>query len=52
MREVRAIVLVDRETESAFKGSDVVLEEIRVFLKIDMLEGEFAQPFAPVGIGS
>jgi hypothetical protein len=46
--EVRAIVLVDGETESAFEGSDVVLEEVGVFIKVDSLEGEFAETFSSV----
>jgi len=46
--EVGAIVLVDGETESTFEGSDVVLEEVGVFVKIDGFEGEFAETFSSV----
>ena len=46
--EVGAIVLVHRQAETAFEGSDVVLEEVRVFVEIDALEGEFAKTFAAI----
>jgi hypothetical protein len=49
--EVGAIVLVDCETESTFEGSDVVLEEVGVFIKIDGFEGEFAETFSSVCVG-
>ena len=37
MREVRAIVLVDGQAESAFEASDVVFEEVGVFFEVDAL---------------
>ena len=48
MREVGAIVLVDCQAESAFETSHMVFEEVRVFIEIDVFEGEFAKTFAPV----
>lgn len=29
----------------------MVLEKVRVFIQIDCFEGEFAEAFAPVGVG-
>lgn len=49
--EVGTIVLVDGETESAFEGSDVVFEEVGVFVEVYGFEGEFSQTFASVGVG-
>lgn len=40
--EVRAIVLVDCKTEATLEASDVVLEEVWVFVKVDGFEGEFS----------
>lgn len=51
VREVRAIVLVHGQAETAFKAADVVLEEVRVFVEVDGFEGEFAQAFATVCVG-
>ena len=51
VREVRAIVLVHGETETAFEAADMVLEEVRVFVEVDGFEGEFAQAFATVCVG-
>jgi hypothetical protein len=39
------------ETQSAFEGADVVLEEVGVFVEIDGFEGEFAESFSSVGVG-
>jgi hypothetical protein len=52
VREVGAIVLVDGETETAFVGADVILEEEGVFAEVDGLHGELAQALAPVGVGA
>lgn len=49
--EVGAVVLVNSEAETAFKGADVVFEKVRVFVQVDGFEGEFAQSFAAVGVG-
>lgn len=51
VREVRAIVLVHGQAETAFEAADVVLEEVRVFVEVDGFEGEFAQAFATVCVG-
>lgn len=48
--EVRSIVLVHGETESALEASDVILEDVGVFVEIDGLERELAQPLASVGV--
>jgi hypothetical protein len=42
---------VDRQAETAFKASDVVLEEVGVFVEVDGLEGELAEALAAVCIG-
>ena len=51
MGEVGAIVLVDRETQAAFEGADVVFEKIGVFVEVDGFEGKFAETLASVGVG-
>ncbi len=40
-----------RETEPTFKGPDVILEEVRVFVEIDGFESEFAKTLSSVGVG-
>jgi len=49
--EVGAIVLVHGEAQAAFEGADVVFEEVRIFVEVDGLEGQFAQALATVGVG-
>jgi hypothetical protein len=51
VREVGAIVLMDCEAESTFEGSDVVFEEVRVFVEVDGLECELAEPLSSVSVG-
>jgi len=48
--EIRAIVLMDCEAEPTFEGTNVILEEVGVFVEIDGFEGEFAQTFSSVGV--
>jgi hypothetical protein len=48
VREVRAVILVDGQAEAALKATDMVLEEVRIFVEVDGFEGEFAEPFASV----
>jgi hypothetical protein len=50
MREIRAIVLVDRQTETAFEATDVVLKEVRVFVEVDRLKRELSEALSSVGI--
>jgi hypothetical protein len=50
MSEVGAIILVNCQTQSAFKGPDVVLEEVGVFVEIDGFEGKFSQTLSSVGV--
>lgn len=49
--QVGAIVLMDGEAETTFEGADVVFEEVRVFVEVDGLQGEFTQTFTSVGVG-
>ena len=49
--EIGAIILVHRETETAFEGADVILEEVGVLVQVDGFEGEFAESFSSVGVG-
>lgn len=49
--EVGAVILVDCETETALKTSDVVLEEVGVLVQVDVFEGKLAQTLATVRIG-
>jgi len=51
VREVGAVVLVDRQAEAALEAADVVLEEIRVLVEVDRLEGELAETLAAVRVG-
>lgn len=48
MREIGSIVLVDGQAESAFEASHVVLEEVGIFVEINVLEGEFAETFTSI----
>jgi len=50
MREIRAIVLVDSETQTALEAADVVLEDVRVLVEVDRLERELAETLSAVGI--
>jgi hypothetical protein len=50
MCEVRAVVLVDSQAETALEASDVVLEEVRVLVEVDGLKRELAETLAAVGI--
>lgn len=49
--EVRAVILMDRKTQSTLEASDMVLEDVRVFVEVDGLEREFAQSLSSVGVG-
>lgn len=49
--EIGAIVLMDGETEAAFKTANVIFEKVGVLVEIDVLKGEFSQALAAVGIG-
>lgn len=49
--EVGAVVLVNRQAETALEGADVVLEEVGVLVEVDGLERELAQAFAAVRVG-
>ena len=48
--EVRAIILVDCQTQAALEAADVIFEEVGVFVEVDSFEGEFAEAFATVGV--
>lgn len=49
--KVGAVVLVNSQAQAAFEATDVVFEEVRVFVEVDVFERQFAESFAPVGIG-
>jgi hypothetical protein len=51
MGEIRAIILVNCQTETAFEASDVVLEEVRILVEVDGLERELAETLSSVGVG-
>lgn len=51
MRQVRAIVLVDCQAESALEAADVVFEKVGVFIEVDCFQRELAQALATVGVG-
>lgn len=48
--EVGAIVLVNRQAETTFEASDVVLEEVGVLFEVDGLQGKLAKTLAAVSI--
>jgi hypothetical protein len=50
MGEIRAIVLVNSETETTFEGSDMVFEEVGIFVEVDGFEGEFSQTLSSIGV--
>lgn len=49
--EVGAVVLVDGQTEAAFETAYMVFEEVGIFFEVDVFERQFAESFAPVGVG-
>lgn len=51
MGEVGAIVLVDCQAETTLEGTDVVLEEVGVFVEVDGFEGELSKTFSSVCVG-
>ena len=50
--EIGTIVLMHGETQPTFEGTDVVFEEVGVFIEIDGFEGELAETLSSVGVGS
>jgi len=51
MCEVGAVILMHGQTETTFEGSNVVFEEVGVFVEIYGFESEFAKTLAAVGVG-
>lgn len=49
--EVGAVVLVNGETETTLKASDMVFEEVGVFREVDVFECELTESFSSVGVG-
>lgn len=49
--KVGTVILVDSETKSALETSDVVLEEVGVFVEVDRFQCELAQTLTTVGVG-
>lgn len=49
--EIRAVVLVDCQAESALECAQVVPEDVGVFFDVHCLHGKLAQPLASVCIG-
>ena len=50
--EIGSIVLVYRQAKATFERTNVVFEEIRIFVKVDSFEGKFSKSFATICIGS
>lgn len=48
--EVGAVILVHGEAEATLEGTDVVFEEVRIFLEVDGFERELAKSFTAVGV--
>lgn len=40
--KIRAIILVNSETEPTFKGANMVFEEIGVLVEVDSFEGKLS----------
>lgn len=52
MGKVGTVILVDGETEPALKRANVILEEIRIFLKIDRFKSQFTEALSSIGVGA
>lgn len=50
MCQVGAIVLMNCKTETTFECTDVVFEKVWIFVKVDSLESELAQPLTSIGV--
>jgi len=50
VREVAALVVVQRQTQFALVRAEVVFHEVRVLLKVDRLQRQLPQPLAPVAV--
>ena len=48
--QIGAIVLVNCKTQAAFEASNVVLEEVRVFVEVDSLKRKLSEALSSVGI--
>lgn len=42
MSKIGSIILMHREAEAAFKGTDMVLEEIWVFVEVDCFQSQLS----------
>ena len=42
---------MDCKAEPTFEGSNMVFEEVGIFVEVNGFEGEFAQSFATVSVG-
>lgn len=51
MGEVGAVILVDCETETALETSDMIFEEVRILIQVNVFEGKLAQTLATVSVG-
>ena len=44
--------MVDCQAKTTLETADMVLEEIRILVEVDRLEGELSQTLSAVGVGS
>ena len=51
VREVVALVVVEREAQLALVRPQVVLHEVRVLHQVDSLQRELSQPLSPIDLG-
>ena len=51
VREVVALVVVEREAQLALVRPQVVLHEVRVLHQVDRLQRELSQPLSPIDLG-
>lgn len=51
MSEVGAVILVNGKAETTFEASDVIFEEVGVFIEVNCFESKFTQTFAAIGVG-
>jgi len=48
--EIGAVILVDCETESTFEASNVIFEDVGIFVQVDSLKGKFSKSLSSIGV--
>lgn len=50
--QIGAIILVYSKTQATFERTNMILEEVRVFVEINGFQRQLPQTFSSIGIGS